>query len=210
MTPLSFTGVLGPVALAVGSFVAARAQPAYNARQEDLSALAASDAHHPWIMVASILLFAAGVAAVTWTFTSSVAASVPAQFGAVFLGLLGALSAAAALLRNDCSTELPSCTDRSSFSWHHYGHDIAGVLVMLLLVAVPLVVAEAFHADPRWHALVWPSRVAGWLATTGLLLYLLTDSSLTHDQGLLQRASMLPAALWLMLVAWALRRGELP
>lgn len=206
MKALRLGGFLGALALPVGSLAAANAQPSYHWRQEDLSALAAGNAQHPWIMMTAILIFAAGVAALTRRFRTAVLISVPSRAGVILLMLLAGASAAAAVLRNDCSTERPSCAARASFSWHHYAHDVCGVLTMLLLVAVPLVVAESFHADPRWKSLVWPSRVAGWLGAIGLVLYLLTDSSGTQDQGLLQRASMAPFLLWLALAQWSLSR----
>jgi hypothetical protein len=159
-------------------------------------------------MILAMLLFAAGAAALGVLVGQVLQRSESADAGRVLMLLLGASTAVAALLRNDCSTELPACAGRSSFTWHHYAHDLAGVLVMLLLVACPLVLAAAFRGDASLSNLSPPSQAAGVLAAAALTLYLTTGDVWPSQQGLLQRLSMAPTLIWMVGISAVLARAR--
>jgi hypothetical protein len=48
--------MLGPIAFTAAWLIAGLADDEYSVRQEDISALAALDAQHPWIMITGFLL----------------------------------------------------------------------------------------------------------------------------------------------------------
>lgn len=208
MRMLGWLGVTGPVALVLGSLAAGALQSEYDPRREDLSALAAGDAQHPVVMVLAMLLFASGAVALAVLIGQVLPRSESGDASRVLMLVLGLGVGTAALLRNDCSTELPACAGRESFSWHHYGHDLSGVLVVVLLVACPFVLGAAFRGDPARTTLSRASRAAGVLAAVSLVLYLTTGKVWPADQGLLQRLSMAPTLIWMGVVSVVLSRSR--
>lgn len=192
-------GAAGPLGFAVAAVAAQSLQVGYDPAVEDLSALAAQDAQHPWVMAAGILLLGTSVLALTVGLRPRLVRGEAAQLGGVILLLLGAALCAAAVLRNDCSTETVACAERvmaGQVSWTHHGHDVAAILVTVLFVACPLVLAAAFGRDPRWQHLRRPSQLAG---VVGLVL--LPAEMLVHDAGAAQRLSIAVPLLWLVAVA---------
>lgn len=192
-------GAAGPVGFAVAVVAAQSLQAGYDPAVEDLSALAAQDAQHPWVMAAGDLLLGTSVLALAVGLRPRLVRGEAAQVGVVLLRLLGVALCAAAVLRNDCSTETDACAERvmaGQVSWTHHGHDVAAILVIVLIVACPLVLAAAFGRDRRWQHLQRPSQLAG---VVGLVL--LPAEMLVHDAGTVQRLAIAVPLLWLVAVA---------
>ena len=144
---LGWCAVAGPVLFTVASFVAWSVQDEYSARREDISALAAIDAQHAWIMIVGIIALGLGLIALGLGLANAIHDGASAKVGPLLLVLAGLSFAAAGPARNDCSSELQACKERvaaGEVSWHHTVHDVVGVAAFLPLIIAPFVLARAF------------------------------------------------------------------
>ncbi len=147
--------VAGPIAFTIAWLVGGLVQDEYSARKEDISALAAMDAQHAWIMITGFVLLGLGTVALAAGLASTLRYP-SAAIGSVLLMIAGIGLAVAGLARNDCSSELPACAarvDAGEVSWHHQVHDNVSLIIFLALIAAPLVFARAFGRDDRWRPL---------------------------------------------------------
>jgi hypothetical membrane protein len=201
--------VAGPVLFTVAWLVAWSVQDDYSPRREDISALAALDAQHGWIMIAGIVALGLGLLALGLGLVNAIHDGASATVGSVLLVLAGLDFVAAGLARNDCSSELQACKERvdsGDVSWHHNVHDLLGVAVFLLLVIAPLVLARAFRADSRWSDLRRYSLVTG--ALTFALLLVVFAEAFEGWNGLLQRVLLAVPLLWIAVLGMRLARAS--
>ena len=171
---LGWCAVAGPVLFTVAWLVAWSVQDVYSPRREDISALAAIDARHAWIMIAGIIALGLGLIALGLGLGGVIHGSRSATVGPILLVLAGLSFTAAGLARNDCSSELQACKERvdaGTVSWHHNVHDVLGVAVFLVLAVAPFVLARAFRTDSRWSKLRRYSLVSGTLTLALLLVF---------------------------------------
>ena len=77
-------------------------QDDYSPRREDISALAAVDAQHAWIMIAGIVALGLGLLALGLGLVNAIHDGASATVGSVLLVLAGLSFVAAGLARNDC------------------------------------------------------------------------------------------------------------
>jgi hypothetical membrane protein len=190
--------VAGPVLFTAAWLVACSVQDAYSPRREDISALAALDAQHAWIMIAGIIALGVGLIALGLGLVSVIHDGRSATVGPILLVLAGVSFAGAGLARNDCSSELQACKERVSsgdVSWHHSVHDVLGVAVFLVLAVAPLVFARAFRADSRWSELRRYSLLSG--ALTLALLVVFGAELFAGWNGLVQRVLILVPLSWI-------------
>jgi hypothetical membrane protein len=198
--------VAGPIAFTLAWLISGVAQDEYSIRREDISALAALDAQHPWIMITGFLLLGVGTVALAAGLVSTLKGR-PAVIGSILILIAGVGIVVAGLARNDCSSELTPCADRvdaGDVSWHHMVHDMVSLIVFLALVAAPLVLARAFRRDERWHDLRSYSIVTGLVGSVLLVLYA-TGAAGTWN-GLLQRVFVSVPFLWIALLGLRLTR----
>ncbi len=193
------SGALAPLPLTAAWIAGGLVQEGYSPRKEDVSALAAETAQHPWIVIAGLVLsglltalFAAGL----WRLAAGLRLYA-ALVGFVGLGLVGL-----GLLRNDCSSLTEECRRRveaGEVSWHHVAHDALSIPVITGAVLAPLVLA--------WSLRRQPSRAttqAFSLATSCALAVLFSlggAEAVPGWEGALQRAGISLAFLWLEVVA---------
>ena len=133
---LGWCAVAGCVLFTVASFVAWSAQDVYGPRREDISALAAVDAQHAWIMIAGIVALGLGLLALGLGLRGVIHDGRSTTIGPVLLVLTGFSFVVAGFARNDCSSELRACEERvnaGDVSWHHGLHDAVGVAALRLL-----------------------------------------------------------------------------
>ncbi len=195
---LGACGVAGPVLFTVAWLVAWGVQDVYSPRREDISALAALDAQHAWIMIGGIIALGLGLIALGLGLAGVIRDGRSATVGPILLALAGVSFVGAGLARNDCSSELQACKERVSsgdVSWHHNVHDVLGVAVFLGLAVAPLVFARAFRADSRWSGLRRYSLLTG--ALTLALLLLFGAEVLAGWNGLVQRVLILVPLAWI-------------
>jgi hypothetical protein len=191
------SGLLAPLVFTTAWIVAGAVQSDYSPRREDLSALAAESADRSWIMIAGLIVTGALMAA----FAPALRVT-GSRIGPVLVVLAGLGVAGLGLLRNDCSSRLPSCearVDAGEVSWHHTAHDVLSAPVFALAVAVPLVVVPAFRRTRALAPLAWVSIPAA-LVLAGLFVTGGVDAA-PGWHGVIQRVAVSIAFLWLGAVA---------
>ena len=200
--------VAGPIAFTIAWLVGGLVQDEYSARKEDISALAALDAQHAWIMITGFVLLGVGTVALAAGLASTLRYP-SAAIGSVLLMIAGIGLVVAGLARNDCSSELPACAarvDAGEVSWHNQVHDNVSLILFLALIAAPLVFARAFGRDDRWRPLRTYSIVTGLLGFALLVLYVIGSAGTWN--GLVQRIFISVLLLWIALVGFRLSRVE--
>jgi len=199
--------VAGPIVFAVASLVAESVQDAYGPRREDISALAALDAQHAWIMIAGIIVLGLSIVGLGLGLVGAIRDGKSALVGAILLVLTGLAFVTAGVARNDCSSELQACKKRvnaGEVSWHHKVHDAVGFAALLLLVVAPFVFARASRADSRWITLRRYSLITGVLALA--LALMVGGETFTGWNGLLERALVAVTFVWIAVLGWRLAR----
>jgi hypothetical membrane protein len=199
--------VVGPVVFTVASLVAGSVQDVYSLRREDISALAAIDAQHAWIMIVGIVALGVSLVALGLGLVGAIDDGRSATVGSILLILAGLSFAAAGVARNDCSSELEACKKRvtsGNVSWHHSVHDVVGIAAFLFLVLAPLVLARAFRADSRWRDLRRYSLTSGALASA--LVLVLGAEVFDGWNGLVQRVLIAVLLLWMVVLGTRLVR----
>jgi hypothetical membrane protein len=198
----------GPIAFTMAWLVAGIVQDEYSLRQEDISALAAVDAQHPWIMITGFVLLGLGTVALAAGLASKLRYP-SAAIGSVLLMIAGIGLAVAGLARNDCSSELPACAtrvDAGDVSWHHQVHDNVSLIIFLALIAAPLVLGHAFGRDDRWRPLRTYSIVTGLLGFALLVLYVIGSADTWN--GLVQRIFVTVLFVWIAVLGFRLSQVE--
>jgi hypothetical membrane protein len=196
----------GPIAFTIAWLLGGLVQDEYSVRQEDVSALAALDAQHAWIVITGFVLLGVGTVALAAGLASTLRYP-SAVIGSVLLMIAGIGLAAAGLARNDCSSELPACAarvDTGEVSWHHQVHDNVSLIIFLALIAAPLVFARAFGRDDRWRPLRTYSIVTGLLGFALLVLYVIASAGTWN--GLVQRIFVSVLFLWIAVLGFRLSR----
>jgi hypothetical membrane protein len=199
----------GPIAFTIAWLLGGLVQDEYSVRQEDISALAALDAQHAWIMITGFVLLGVGTVALAAGLASTLRYP-SAVIGSVLLMIAGIGLAVAGLARNDCSSELPACAaraDAGEVSWHHQVHDNVSLIIFLALIAAPLVFARAFGRDDRWRPLRSYSILTGLLGFALLVLYMIASAGTWN--GLVQRVFVSVLFLWIAVLGFRLSQGEL-
>ncbi len=189
--------IAGPILFTVAWLVAWSVQDVYSPRREDISALAAIDAQHAWIMIAGIIALGLSLAALGLGLLGAIHDGRSATVGPILLVLAGVCFTGAGLARNDCSSELQACNEHVSsgdVSWHHIVHDVLGVAVFLVLAVAPLVLARAFRSDSRWSKLRRYSLLSG--ALTLALLVVFGAELFAGWNGHVQRVLILVPLVW--------------
>ena len=198
----------GPIAFTLAWLVGGLVQDEYSAKQEDISALAALDAQHAWIMITGFVLLGVGTVALAAGLASALRYP-SAVIGSVLLVIAGIGLMVAGLARNDCSSELPACAarvDAGQVSWHHEVHDNVSLIIFLALIAAPLVLARAFGRDDHWRPLRAYSIVTGLLGFALLVLYVIAPAGTWN--GLVQRIFVSVLFLWIAVLGLRLARVE--
>ena len=198
----------GPIAFTIAWLVGGLVQDEYSSRREDISALAASDAQHAWIMITGFVLLGVGTVALAAGLASTLRYP-SAVIGSVLLVIAGIGLVVAGLARNDCSSELPACAalvDAGEVSWHHEVHDNVSLIIFLALIAAPLVLARAFGRDDHWRPLRAYSIVTGLLGFALLVLFVTAPAGTWN--GLVQRIFVSVLFLWIAVLGLRLARVE--
>jgi hypothetical protein len=202
---LAACGALAPVIFTTAWVVAGVVQDGYSARREDISALAARSAGHPWLMIAALVTTGLLIAAFALALDRGVRRGSVA--GPALVAICGLGMVALGLLRNDCSSLTVECEariDAGEVSWQHTAHDLVSAPVIAAAVAAPLVLALRFRADVSWRSLAPYSAAA---APALAALFALGGLELAPTwNGVLQRVAVSVALLWLEVAALHLLR----
>jgi hypothetical membrane protein len=196
----------GPIAFTIAWLLGGLVQDEYSVGQEDISALAALDAQHAWIMITGFVLLGVGTVALAAGLASTLRYP-SAVVGSVLLTIGGIGLVVAGLARNDCSIDVPACAarvDAGAASWHDQLHENVSLILFLALIAAPLVFARAFGRDDHWRPLRAYSIVTGVLGFVLLVLYVIEPAPTWN--GLVQRIFVSALFLWIGLVGFRLSR----
>ena len=202
---LGACGVLAPVIFTAAWVVSGFVQEGYSARREDISALAARSAEHPWVMIVGLVTSGLFVAAFALALHSGVRRGSVA--GPALVAFCGLGMVALGLLRNDCSSMTEACEARvaaGNVSWQHTAHDVLSVPVFAAAIAAPLFLALRFRADASWRPLAPFSAAAA--PVLGALFVLGGIEAAASWNGVIQRAAVSAALLWLEAAALHLQR----
>jgi hypothetical membrane protein len=205
---LGWCAVAGPVLFTAAWLLAGLVQNDYGPRREDISALAALDAQHAWIMIAGIVALGLSLVALGLGLVGAIEDGRSATVGVILLVLAGVMFVVAGIARDDCSSELQACKKRvnaGDVSWHHQVHDNVGIAVFLALVLAPLVLARAFRRDSRWRDLRRYSLVTG--AVTFALLLVFGGDSFSGWNGLAERILVTIPLVWIAVLGTRLARN---
>jgi hypothetical membrane protein len=204
---LGWCAVAGPVLFTAAWLVAGSVQDVYSPRREDISALAALDAQHAWIMIAGIVALGLSLMALGLGIVGAIEDGRGATVGAILLVVSGLAFVVAGFARDDCSSELRACKERvkaGNVSWHHQVHDNVGIAVFLVLVLAPLLLARAFRRDNRWRDLRRYSLVTGALTLVSLLIF--GGDSFAGWNGLAERVLIAIPLVWVAILGTRLAR----
>jgi hypothetical protein len=203
---LGALAVAGTVAAIVAWVMASLTQPGYRSARDDLSALAAGGADHPWITMTGELALGLGIIALAAGLAAELA-GLEVTVGACVLVVAGVAAAIQALAREDCLAQRASCTARvhaGHVSWHHTLHEMTSGLAFLAILAAPLVFAPAFRRDGRWRSLATYSLVTTALGFALLIAYVATAE--TAFGGLGQRVFLFVPLAWIVVTGTRLAR----
>ena len=206
---LGRVAVAGPIAFTIAWLIGGLVQDEYSFWQEDISALAALDAKHAWIMITGFVLLGVGTMALAAGLASTLKYP-SAVIGSVLLMIAGLGLAVVGLARNDCSTELQACAarvDAGEVSVHHQIHDNVSLIIFLALIAASLVLARAFGRGDRWRPLRTYCIVTGVLGFALLVLYVIEPAPAWN--GLVQRIFVSVLFVWIAVVGFWLSRVNL-
>ena len=170
---LGLLAIVGPCVCTGAWLLASSIAPGYDPWREDLSALAAAGAAHPWITVIGCSLAGPGFAAAGEGLRRRLGGR-DATVAAVLLLVAGMAMLTQAFSREDCSTELAACMAREAagaVSWHHELHSLASVVVFLTPLGAAILLARAFGADPAWRNLRMPALVWAGVGLALLVAY---------------------------------------
>lgn len=202
---LAGCGALAPVIFTATWVVAGFVQDGYNARREDISALAARSAEHPWLMIAGLVTTGLLIAAFAVALHRGVRRGSVA--GPALVALCGLGMVALGLLRNDCSSLTEECEARveaGDVSWQHRAHELVSVPVFAAAVAAPVVLALRFRADAGWRALA-PFSAAAAPALAALFALGGLEPAPSWN-GVIQRVAVSAVLVWLEVAALHLLR----
>ncbi len=209
---LGMLGVAGPILFTLAWLAGWVAQEDdYSPRHEDISALAALDAQHAWIMIAGLLTVGICVSALALGLFGAIRDGLSARVGPAILLLVGLGFVTVGLMRNDCSSELEACAAKfkaGDVSWHHKAHDGISGVMFLLIIAAQLIFARAFRTDARWSSLRRFSLATG--ALTFALAVLFGAEIFDDSNGLVQRIFVAVPFLWLAVMGLRLVRNASP
>jgi hypothetical protein len=181
----------GPIAFTIAWLAGGLVQDEYSLGQEDISALAALDAEHAWIMITRFVLLGLGTVALAAGLASTLRYP-SAPIGSVLLTIAGIGLAVAGLARNDCSSELPACgarDDVGDVSWHHQVQDNVSLIIF-----------------PAWRPLRTYSIVTGLLGFALLVLYVIGSAGTWNV--LVQRVFVTVLFVWIALLGFRPSRVE--
>jgi hypothetical membrane protein len=200
---LGSCAVMGPLIFTAGWLVSWPLQETYSPRREDISALAALDAQHAWIMISCFIALAVGTAALGLGLTAALRGR-SGRVGSSLVLAAGVGLGIAGLARNDCSSELSKCAmavDAGDVSVHHQLHDLVSLLTFLALIVAQFVCARAFKQDAGWRGLRRYSLVSGVLSLALLALFIVDP--IDGWNGIVQRIFL--AVPWIWIVVLGLR-----
>jgi len=202
-------GLMGPAAFTAAWALATARQPNYSVANEHISGLAAPDAQAPAVMTAGFVALGAGTIVFSSQLERRLGGPGRAGVGPLLLGLSGAATIAAGVLRRDRMSNYPMPGDPlGRQSWRNDGHDLASVLGHVSAGAGMVALAARFSREPGWRGLAAPV-LATVAASTGLMSAFARDVT-RPGNGIVQRVGITVPVGAMAMIAWKLLRDPEP
>jgi hypothetical membrane protein len=202
-------GLVGPAAFTAAWAIATARQPGYSLANEHISGLAAPDAHAPGVMTAGFVALGASTIVFASQLERRLGGSRPAGVGPLLLGLSGAATIAAGVLRRDRMSNYPMPgLPPAPPSWRNDGHDAASVIGHLAAGAGMLALAARFTREPGWGRLAAP--VVATVATSSGLMAAFARDVTRPGNGIVQRVGISVPVAAMGAIAWKLARDPEP
>ena len=196
---LAWAALAGQLAFIASWIVAGALEPRYSHLREGVSALAAKDSAHAWIVTVGLVVLGASIAALG----AAVGRVLPRRPAGVVAALLfagtGLAIVLAAAFPTDCSFASHHCRDlwdAGRLSWQTDAHLWADLAAQVLFALTPFAIARALWPSPTGAASLWAG--ANGIAIV-LLAFFLGGSDSTG--GLVQRIGLAVLHLWVLIVA---------
>lgn len=158
---LAWAAIAAQILFVAGWAVAAALERGYSPVRMYVSELGRRGAAHPWIFDLSVVVWGAGFVALGFALAPALRARPWGRVAPGLFVLAGIGTMLEAPLRLDCATSVDrGCAARRAaglLSWHHYGHEQVGGIVVVLLVLTPFALARA----------QWPGRLARLILLAG-------------------------------------------
>jgi hypothetical membrane protein len=185
---LAVGSAAGAFGFAGAVVLAGHLDPGYDHRSEAISALASVQSHSAGVMTVGFLCLVLGTIAAGVSLSRSLGGKAGRAAGVVVL-LAGHGMVLVTFARQSCSNLQPACLDRESagdVGTAHVVHNLASLVVFVLLVAGGFVLASALRRTPQLRHLAGRARVA---AIASLVLMVWFGSGVYGPNGgLVQRA----------------------
>jgi hypothetical protein len=195
-------GAAGVATFFAASIVTAAVTPGYRSTRDQISALAAMDSPHAWLMIAGFLAAAAGLAATGVGLAKRYGGTLSGRIAAGLVLLASPLMVTAGLARQDCSEALESCIDHGAAplaSTQFWVHQYVSLAMFLVLVVAGFALVRAVRRTEGLGYLKVPARVVAYSSL------LVTVSAVTVGfgayAGLVQRPYLALLFGWPILVA---------
>ena len=198
---LAWAAIAGQLAFTVGWIVAGALDPGYSHLRSGVSALAADDAAHPWIVTAGIVVLGLSIAALG----PAVAAVLPRRTAATVAGvafvLSGLVIVLVAVFPVGCDLSESACEARFDAGRLSTATDVhlwLGLVYDVVFLVTPFALARA----------LWPRPAAALSLGAGLFgiaigLALFPGEQVDDLGGLFQRFGLLLTHAWVLIVAAA-------
>jgi hypothetical protein len=189
-------GMAGPVAFTAAWVAASLRQRGYSPIEIQISGLAAPGARDRWIMVGGFLSLGGSLAAFGPALRQGLGGTRGAGPAPWLLQAAGVLVATAGMLQPDHMVLV-----RGPGSWHNQAHDALSAANYTLLIAIPLLLAQRLHGDPRYKPLP-AALVSAAIAAAVILSVFSATGPNSPEAGVLQRAGVtIPLAALVALAA---------
>jgi len=195
---------LGIAGFLIASVIAGSLSTGYGPAREAISALAATDAQHPVIMITGFVLGAIGLGAAAVGIWQRHRATLAGRVATVMIMLGAPGMIVAGFARQDCSERLPSCLDYDKAelaTTHFWVHQYVSLAMFVIMSIAMFVLARALWRNVPWRHLTGWSILAGLLCFGTIALLMVDPPAVAPYMGYLQRIFIVILFGWPVLVA---------
>ncbi|HKP91238.1 MAG TPA: DUF998 domain-containing protein [Thermoleophilaceae bacterium] len=198
---LAWLAIAGQVAFTVSWVVAGALEPGYSHLRSGVSALAADDAAHPWIVTAGLAMLGVSIAALGPAVRAVLPRRTASNVAALAFVLSGLVIVLVAIFPVDCDLATSACDARFDAGRLSTATDVhlwLGFVYDVVFLVTPFAIARALWPRPA-AALSLGAGLVG--ITIGLALF--PGEGIDDLGGLFQRFGLLLTHVWVLLVAAA-------
>lgn len=200
MRGLAWFALVGQAVFVVSWVVAGALDPGYSHAESGVSALAAEDAEHPWIVSGGLVVLGLSIGALGPAVLGVLPRRPASRMAAVLFVAAGAFMASVAAFPIECDFSSAACEARYEdvgLSWQTSAHLWVSWAFDLAFVGTAFAIGRA----------LWPGPVAAtaiWAALTGITVLVLSFAfyeTVGGGGGIVQRFGLLTMHIWVVAVA---------